>query len=138
LPEFHEIFNRIWDDLIARPSGPMAFRFLLQPAVAIILAIRDGIKDARDGRSPYFWTVLTNPAERKSRLGEGVRATGKIIVLALVLDAIYQLIELGRFYPFEALIVAVVLGFVPYLLVRGPAARVARRFGQRPQSDLPR
>jgi hypothetical protein len=135
LSGFQDIFQRVWEDLVARPSGPMAFRFLLQPAVAVVLAIRDGMKDAREGRSPYFWTVLSNPAERKGRLSEGFKATGKVVVLAVVLDAVYQLIELGRFYPFEALIVAVVLGFVPYLLIRGPAARVARRFGQRPQSQ---
>ena len=39
----------------------MAFRFILQPVMAAIFAIRDGMKDARAGRSPYFWTVLHDP-----------------------------------------------------------------------------
>jgi hypothetical protein len=119
---------RIWENLLDRPSGPLALRFLLQPTVASVLAIRDGIKDAREGRSPYFWTVLSNPAERRSRLSEGVKATGKIMILAVVLDAAYQIIKLGTFYPGEAIIVAFVLGFLPYLILRGPAARIARRF----------
>ena len=38
-----EVVQRIWSDLLARPSGPEAFRFILQPAVASALAIRDGI-----------------------------------------------------------------------------------------------
>ena len=42
------------------------------------------------------------------------------------MDAIYQLHVLGTFHPGEALIVSVALAFVPYLLIRGPAARVAR------------
>jgi hypothetical protein len=123
-----EPLQRIWENLLARPSGPLALRFLLQPAVSTVLAIRDGIKDAREGRSPYFWTVLSNPAERRSRLSEGVKATGKVVVLAVILDAAYQIIKLGTFYPGEAIIVAIVLGFVPYLILRGPVARIARRF----------
>jgi hypothetical protein len=123
-----EPFQRIWENLLARPSGPLALRFVLQPAVSTVLAIRDGIIDAREGRSPYFWTVLSDPAERRSRLSEGVKATGKVIVLAVILDAAYQIIQLGTFYPGEAIIVAIVLGFVPYLILRGPVARLARRF----------
>lgn len=121
-----DILQRFWEDLVARPSGPLALRFLLQPVMATLFAIRDGIKDARDGRSPYFWTVLSKPDERRARLREGLKSTGKIMVLAVVLDAIYQFIELGTFYPFEAVVVAIVLAFVPYLLIRGPAARIAR------------
>ena len=121
-----DILQRFWENLLERPSGPLALRFLLQPAMATLFAIRDGIKDAREGRSPYFWTVLSKPDERRQRLSEGVRSTGKIMVLALILDAAYQLIKLGTFYPFEAVVVAIVLAFVPYLLIRGPAARIAR------------
>lgn len=123
--------HRMWVQLIARPSGPFGFRFLFQPAMAIILAIRDGLKDASTGRSPYFWTVMTNPAKRSERLREGFAATAKIIIFALLLDAIYQVIEFGTFYPGEATIVAMSLAFIPYLLIRGPAERVAKRWRNR-------
>jgi hypothetical protein len=125
-----EPLQRIWENLLVRPSGPLALRFLLQPAVSTVLAIRDGIKDAREGRSPYVWTVLSNPAERHSRLSEGVKATGKVMILAVVLDAAYQIIKLSTFYPGEAIIIAIVLGFFPYLILRGPVARIARLFGR--------
>ena len=46
----------------------MSFRFFLQPTMAILFAIRDGIKDARTGRSPYVWTILHKPEERRARL----------------------------------------------------------------------
>ncbi|TIO04496.1 hypothetical protein [Mesorhizobium sp.] len=121
-----DILQRFWEDLIVRPSGPLALRFLLQPVMATLFGIRDGIKDARDGRSPYFWTVLSKPDERHARLIEGVRSTGKIMVLAVILDTVYQVMQLRTFYPFEAVVVAIVLAFVPYLLIRGPAARIAR------------
>lgn len=53
------------------------------------------------------------------------------MVVAVVLDAIYQVIALKAFYPGEALIVAVVLGLLPYMLVRGTVAHiVSRRHGR--------
>ena len=42
-----ENIERIWKSLLARPSGPMAFRFILQPSMAAIVAIRDGLYDVR-------------------------------------------------------------------------------------------
>ncbi len=59
-------FDRFWRDLASRPSGPMAFRFILQPSMAAIAAIHDGVKDARAGRAPYFWTVARNSTRRAS------------------------------------------------------------------------
>ena len=47
-------FRRIWHQLIDRADAPMRFRFILQPLMAAIAAILDGLKDARTGRSPYF------------------------------------------------------------------------------------
>lgn len=122
-----EALQRFWGDLVERPSGPMAFRFILQPAMAAIAAIRAGITDARTGRSPYFWAVLRDPQERASRLREGLNATARIILLGLVMDMIYQFVVLKTFYPVEALVVALLLALAPYLLIRGPAARIARR-----------
>jgi hypothetical protein len=121
-----EVRQRVWQDLIDRPGGIMTFRFFLQPAMAAIVALRDGINDARTGRSPYFWTVLTNPTDRAGRLQEGLISTTRIILLGLAMDAIYQLIVFKTFYPVEAVIVAIALAFVPYLLLRGPVARFAR------------
>ena len=124
-------FQRIWHDLVSRPGGSLALRFVLQPTMSAIVAIRDGIKDSHTGRSPYFWTMFADPAKRRENLREGVAATGKIILLAMLLDAIYQYIELKTFYPAEALIVAILLAFIPYFLIRGPAGRIARRLQRR-------
>lgn len=126
LAEASEVLTRMWDNLLARPDGPLSFRFILQPVMAAIVAIRDGIKDARTGRSPYFWTVLHDSHARRARLEEGLSATARILVLGLAMDAIYQIWVLGTLYPGEAAIVALGLAFVPYLLIRGPAARLAR------------
>jgi hypothetical protein len=48
-----------------------------------------------------------------------------------VLDVIYELIVWRWIYPVQALVVAVVLAIIPYLLVRGPTTRLARRFMNR-------
>ena len=121
-----EVRHRVWQQLIERPTGPMAFRFILQPVMAAIAALRDGIDDAKSGRSPYFWTLLTNPLERVGRLNEGLISTARVIFLGLCMDAVYQLIVLKTFYPGEAVIVAIALALVPYVLLRGPIARIAR------------
>jgi hypothetical protein len=131
-------FQRIWADVVARPGGSLALRFILQPTMSVIFAVRDGIRDARTGRSPYFWTVMSDPDKRRARLQEGLRATGKIILIAIALDAVYQFIEFRTFYPVEALVVAIVLAFIPYVLIRGPVARLARRWHRDAATPTPR
>ena len=121
-----EALQRFWHDLIERPDGPMRFRFVLQPAMAAIAAIHDGRSDARLGRSPYLMTVLRNPQERIGRLRDGLNATARIILLGLTMDIIYQALVLRTFYPDEALVVALLLAFVPYLIIRELVVRIAR------------
>lgn len=123
-----EVRERVWHDLVERPEAPMKFRFILQPVMSAIAAMRDGIQDAKSGRSAYFWTILSNPAERRGRLEEGLVSTCRVIFLGLCMDTIYQAIVLKTFYPAEAAIVATLFAFVPYLVLRGPVARIARRW----------
>jgi hypothetical protein len=120
-----EVLQRQWQDLTGRPSGPMSFRFFLQPAMAAVAATHDGIRDAQLGRSPYFWTIVNDPEKRAGRLREGWVSTARIMLLGIGMDAIYQLKVFGTFYPGEALLMALALAFVPYALLRGPIARVA-------------
>ena len=131
MSEVHEILTRFWDQLIAQPNGPLAFRLILQPIMVTILAIIDGVKDARAGRPLYTWTLLTDPAHRAGYLREGLRRVSRVIVFALVMDAIYQFMVLRRFYLGEALVTAFAVAVLPYLLIRGPIARIARRWNRR-------
>jgi hypothetical protein len=123
-----EIVFRILRNLVNRPSEPMRFRFILQPAMAVIAAILHGIKDAKAGRSPYFWTMLSKPEKRAGRLREGLNATARIILLGIAMDVVYQILVLKTFYPVEALLIGLLLAFVPYVVMRGLATRVARRW----------
>ena len=128
-----EVRDRVWHDLLERPSHLFSFRFILQPVMAGIAALHDGIADARMGRTPYFWALVTRSSRLLGRLEEGVISTDRVLLLGLVMDTIYQLIVLKTFYPAEAAIVAIVLAFIPYAILRGPITRFAlyRRVGTR-------
>ncbi len=102
----------------------MQFRLYLQPTTAIFFAIRDGIKDAHEGHPPYFWSLFSDPGNMRDRLRSGWKSIGKVFLFAIIIDAVYQIIELQWFYPGEALIVALILAIVPYLLLRGPVNRL--------------
>jgi hypothetical protein len=110
-----------------RVGGPMTFRIILQPLMASLLAFRAGWKDAQTGRPPYFWTILTDPSQRADLLHEGWKSVARVFVLAIVMDVIYQLIVLQWVYPFELILVAILLAVVPYLLIRGPVNRIVSR-----------
>jgi hypothetical protein len=45
-----------------------------------------------------------------------------------ILDTVYQCIEFDAFKPGEAVIVTLMLAFLPYVLLRGLVTRVARRW----------
>jgi hypothetical protein len=121
------VWIRLATQLLARVSGPLKFRLVLQPCMAAFFAIRSGLADARAGKTPYFWCLLSDPAQRGDMIKDGWKSVGKIFILALVLDVAYQIIVLRFVYPGEAIIVAFTLAIAPYLVLRGLVTRLARR-----------
>lgn len=121
-----DLLARVIENLIGRISGPMKFRLLVQPLMAAVFAVRDGLKDARKERPPYFWAIFTRPDQRSGMLRDGWKSVGKIFVLAVIIDLVEQLIFFRWFYPGEAFLVAFILACIPYLLIRGPVNRIAR------------
>ena len=120
-----DIWMRIVENMIDRVSGPMHFRLVLQPVMASIFAIVAGLRDAKTGKPPYFWSLIADPANRAEMIRDGWKSVGKVFVLAIVLDVVYQIIELHFVYPGEAIIVALILAIVPYLILRGLVTRIA-------------
>jgi len=118
---------RVFEQLAGRFEGPFAFRFVCQPLVAAILAIRAGLADARDHRAPYFWRVLSDPLERPQLIREGFKDVSRVFAVAVVLDIAYQLIKFGWVYPLQSVLVSGVLAIVPYVLIRGPVTRLKSR-----------
>jgi hypothetical protein len=127
-----EILARGWANFLGRLDGPLHFRFIVQPLVAMILGARAGLRDARAGEPPFLWAVVRCPERRRERLTDAVRDVASVVIVAAVLDAAYQLAVHGGIFLFELLFTVAVLAIVPYVLVRGPVARgaAARRHAQ--------
>ena len=128
-----EYIARIWHDLGGRVGGPLTFRLIIQPLVAIFLAVRAGLKDSREGNPPYFWSILTDQDHRRELLRNGWKDVARLFGFAVLMDLIYQLIVFRWFYPLETLIVAVVLALVPYLVLRGLVTRLAQHRRNKPE-----
>jgi hypothetical protein len=126
-----ELLARDWQDLIGRVDGPLAFRLVLQPIVAAILAIRAGLQSARQGDVPYNWALLTGVGRRRALLSEGWRDLGRLIILAVVIDVIYQIIVFRWLYPIQSLIIALIVSVPSYLAFRGPTTRLVRYCSRR-------
>ncbi len=116
----------------------MKLRLVIQPLMAAVFAVRDGLKDAREKRPPYFWAVFFLPEQRLEMLRDGWKSVGKIFIIAIIIDLVEQAIDFRWFYPGEALLVAFFLACIPYLLIRGTVNRVASAKRRSASGDLRR
>ena len=132
------LVTRVVADLIGRVTSPLTLRLFLQPAMAMFFAWRDDLADAREGRPPHFWRMVSGPPEaRRRRAKETVRAVMRVFIMAVVVDGVYQWLVLRCVYPFEAMVTAVILAIIPYVALRGIANRCARLWLQ-PGSEVSR
>jgi hypothetical protein len=120
-----EVHQRFWTDIFDRVHGPMIFRFYLQPVMALLAALPDGIRDARLGHSSFFWSAWWDKNVSTGRLREGAASTARVVLLGLSMDMIYQFKVLDRFYPGEALMMALLLAVIPYFIFRWIVERTA-------------
>ena len=122
-----DFLTRTWADITSGRHAPLAFRFILQPAVAAFLAYRAGRRDALDGRPLYFLALLRDQPQRRALIREGWGHVSKVFIVAIVMDSIYQFVVMHWVYPVEALMVALVLAVLPYLLFRSLVNWMLRR-----------
>ena len=106
----------------SRPRGPagwtIAFSVHLPATHGYLLPFGTALSALLE-RKPF--RVITDPAQRREVLLSGWKSVGKVFVLALILDAVYQFKVFRWFYPSQALLVALFLAVVPAcLLLRGP------------------
>ncbi len=120
-----EVHERFWSDIFGRTDGPMTFRFFLQPTMAFLAALPDGIEDARHGHTAFFWTQRSRNSPRPGRLRQALVSTARVVLLGISMDVIYQLRVFDRFFPGEAVLMALLLAFIPYFLFRWLVERVA-------------
>jgi hypothetical protein len=110
--------------LADRAHGPMHLRFIMQPLMAFYLAFRDGKNDAREGKSPYFWSLFRDSEHRRERLLHGWKSIGKVCIAAFVLDVVFQFIVFHRpRFRGGAISAGIILALLPYILLRGPVNR---------------
>lgn len=121
-----KVHHRFWQDIVDRAHGPMTFRYYLQPAMAALAALPDGIKDARLGHKSFFWTGLWDSSQPTGRLRQGLLSTARVALLGISMDMIYQYRVLDHFYPVEALMMALLLAVIPYFILRWLFEWIAR------------
>jgi len=111
-------------DFIGRFDGPLHFRLFVQPLMAILFAVRDGTRDAREARNAYLWALLTDPGQRRYLLESGWKGIAKVFVLAFALDVVYQFIQWHGLKLLQATLTATILAVIPYAVLRGPVNRL--------------
>jgi hypothetical protein len=120
-----------WEGIVARLDGPLLFRFIGQPLMAATLAVIDGVKDARMGKPPYFWALITTPGHRKEFIKDGWKSIWKVFIVAMLLEVAYQVMVGHLNFRGYFFVAAFVLAIFPYLLLRGPTNRLARLLWKR-------
>ncbi len=127
----YQLLDQVWRDVLGGLTGPMRFRFVLQPTMAAALALRAGVKDARAGRPPFLWALLTDRGHRTEALSHGWADVGRVFILAMLVDFVDQLGVHAGIHVVSSLLVATGLAVVPYVLLCGPVNRIARWLARR-------
>ena len=123
------VFSRaFFEDLPKRLTGPGRFRFVLQPTIAILLGIRDGLLDARTGRPAYLYSLLFFRG-RRELFWSGFNSVMNLMLMGILLDSIAQWLILGASYPGAAIVIGPVLITIPYALARAVANRAVQLRG---------
>jgi hypothetical protein len=120
----HEYLRQMWE-------GPGHFRFLLQPTLAIALAIWDGVHDAKQGAPPFLAWLIAHRGSRAERLRILIKHLALPLCLAVGMSLVFQIDIEGGFRPLPASGFAVLLIFLPYILVRAGTNRLARTLSKR-------
>jgi len=120
------LFDGIWRDLTGRGmfGGKFQIRLIAQPIVALLLGTRFGIRDAKQGKEPFFMTLVDAKHDRGANLKQGLRDAIVPLCVAFVLDGILQRIILGHIRLLGAVVVGALLVFLPFLIGRGFANRI--------------
>lgn len=112
------------DDLAARIAGPMSFRFIIQPLVAVILGIRDGRLDAKAGTPPFIYNVIFKKENYRDQESNALHSLLTPVIVGIVLDAIAQYLIFKHIRPLPAILVGTFIMGVPYSLSRGISNRI--------------
>lgn len=119
------LFSRQFlEELPQRLTGPGRLRFLLQPALAVLLGAMGGRADAKAGNPPYLFGLIFHAGRRKELLRSGVAAIRTLVAMGVVLDVVFQLVIYQEVHPGAAVVIGPVLIALPYALARALTTRL--------------
>jgi hypothetical protein len=117
--------RQILEDVHKMMVGPGHLRFLVQPAVAVLLGLRDGRIDSHAGLRPFGVELRAKQGrEQWAHLKQALRRVVVPLCLAILLSLIFQFVIRGRSRLIPALAFASMLVALPYLIARGIANRI--------------
>ncbi len=96
---FLNMLTRGFGQLIDRLRGPLNFRLVIMPTVVTVLALRAAWKDFREGRPAFLGVLIKDPVERSRLFRSALKDIGKIFIVAIVLDTVYQVMGLPLCLP---------------------------------------
>ncbi len=106
------------DYILELIRGPGNLRFVVQPLIAILLAIRDGRNDAKAGTPAYLSELVSGSGPRGATLKSSMKATLMPFSVAVILDSILQIVIFDVWRLQSALLVGLCLVGIPYVVVR--------------------
>lgn len=113
-----------WEGLISGLSGKGQFRLILQPTMALILGVRLGIADAKEGKAPFLFRLVSTRHGRWGLFKRSLSDAALPLILALVMDGLLQYLTLQRVRPLQAVVVGVLLVWLPFTATRGLTNRI--------------
>ena len=124
------LFSRQFlEELPQRFTGPGRLRFILQPAIAILLGLRGGLADARTGNPPFLFGLLFDAGRRRELLRSGFATIRNLLAFGIILDIVFQLVLYGSVHPGAAVLIGPILICAPYAIARALTTRVAGWLG---------
>jgi len=108
-------------------SGKGQLRLVIQPVLAIVLGARLGIADAREGAAPFLLRLATAGRDRAKLMKRSLSDVVLPLCMSIVLDGIIQHYTLGYVRPVAAVLVGMLLVWLPYSLSRALTNRASRR-----------
>jgi hypothetical protein len=120
-------FEHIANNIIANITGPLSFRFILQPAVAFILGIRDGRLDTKLKKHPFIYEIITNPMNRQPTIKNALRSILISVIIGIITDMIAQHLIFNQVRILPAVVVGCLVISLPYGIARGVTNRICSK-----------
>lgn len=116
-----------WEGIMEVASGRGQLRLILQPLVAILLGVRLGIADAKEGKDPFLLRLFRTSKDKATLAKEAASDVVVPFMMAIVIDGLLQYFALGYVRPGAAIVVGALLIFVPFSISRPLTNRIYRR-----------